>query len=79
MWPLASCATIDVHAPLTHYFPLTAPLLETKAAALAKHHSQYDAPPLEGVRWVGEQVASAVAGAGVAKAPQFAEGFQGWF
>ena len=46
-----------------------------KANASALHHSQYHAPPLEGVRWVAEQVAAA---AGLAKGAH-AEGFQGWF
>ena len=61
--------------PLTHYVALSDELLGIKANASALHHSQYHAPPLEGVTWVAEQVAAA---AGLAAGAR-AEGFQGWF
>ena len=64
--------------PITHYVPLDESMLARKSAALAKHHSQYDAPPTEAVRWVGATVAAqaqALTPGGV----QYAEGFQGFF
>ena len=64
--------TADV---ITHYVPLEEKTLKTKARACALHRSQYHAPPLEGVRWVSNQVAGAVG----LPAGLFAEGFQGFF
>ena len=61
--------------PLTHFLTLNDEALVAKANASALHHSQYHAPPLEGITWVAAQVAAA---AGLA-AGQHAEGFQGWF
>ena len=60
--------------PMTHYFPLTQKLIETKANALAHHKSQYTGPPVDGLRWVSKQV-----GAAVGEHVELAEGFQGWF
>jgi LmbE family N-acetylglucosaminyl deacetylase len=61
--------------PLTHYLRLSSEALRAKANASALHHSQYHAPPLEGVTWVAQQVAIA---AGLPEGER-AEGFQGWF
>jgi LmbE family N-acetylglucosaminyl deacetylase len=66
--------------PMTHYVPLTEPLLETKAKALAMHKSQFPTDPIDGLRWVGRQVgAAAVSGAKSSSEAPMAEGFQGWF
>lgn len=62
---------------VTHYFPLTPALLQTKAEASAHHHSQYPAPPIEGLTWVAAQAASGLTD--VKDPPTHVEGYQAWF
>ena len=63
--------------PITHYVSLDDVALAAKADALAMHRSQYDGPPTDSVRWVGQTVAAQAQA--TAAGVQFAEGFQGFF
>ena len=60
---------------ITHYVPLSEKSLANKSAACAHHHSQFHAPPLQGVKWFNARVAQA---AGLPSG-SYAEGFRAFF
>jgi hypothetical protein len=61
--------------PMTHYVMLSNDAVDKKGAALAAHKSQYAAPPLASIQWLGKQVAKEA----LAPAGSIVEGFQGFF